>query len=441
MSVRAALPCLRRREQNARLDSTLPRPLAPQTHVTENDPSALLGQLRIDRDAQAPSRPRWPWALALAVIVAGVVLAVVLRPAPAVRIETALVESLGDRAGNNSVLDASGYVVARRQATVSSKVTGKVMQVLIEEGQAVEAGQVLARIDDSNAQTQLALAVSQRDAASAALREVRVALAEAERQLQRNHGLAQQKLIADAVLTASQAEVDQLRARLASTQSNVTVAERSIAVQQQLLDDTVVRAPFAGVITIKNAQEGEMISPLSAGGDGTRTGIGTLVDMDSLEVEVDVNENFINRVKPGQPVLARLNAYPDWKIPAEVIAAIPAADRSKATVKVRIRLQEKDARVIPDMGARVSFLDAEQSDTSSAERPRMLIPRDAVKQENDTTAVFVVRGDAVERRAVQLGPARGEKLEVIAGLSGGERLAVSELAQLADGSKVELNKD
>ncbi|MGQ0700843.1 MAG: efflux RND transporter periplasmic adaptor subunit [Panacagrimonas sp.] len=409
-----------------------------------DDKSALLGSLKIDRGAveEAPNRT-WLW-VAVAVIVAIAIAAwIFLRPDPAVLVSTVSARAVSAQSGNGgSVLDASGYVVARRQATVSSKVTGKVVELLIEEGSRVEQGQILARIDDSNIRAQMDLARSQLEAARAQLAEVQVQLAEAERNLRRTSELAARQLVSQSALDTAQANADSLRARLESTRRNVTVADRSLAVQAQQLDDTIVRAPFAGVVTVKNAQPGEMISPLSAGGDGTRTGIGTLVDMESLEVEVDVNENFINRVQAGQPAETALNAYPDWKIPSEVIAVIPTADRSKATVKVRIALKLKDPRVLPDMGARVSFLAQAKPETAGvAVRPVVLVASDAVRREANANAVFLVQGQTVERRAVTLGNTRGSDVEVTAGLTGGETLATGDLTALTDGMQIKLKQE
>jgi HlyD family secretion protein len=411
-----------------------------------DDKSALLGQLKIDRDAMPQDSGRGKWivlgGIAAVVVAAGAWL--LLKPAAAVPVKAASVVALTSASSAGSVLDASGYVIARRQATVSSKVTGKVVDLFIEEGKPVKQGEVLARLDDTNVRAQLALSESQLDAAKAAQAEVRVQLIEAERQLRRTRELHDRKLVSDAAIDNAQSTVDSLNARLESAQQNVAVAGRGVAVTRRQIDDMVVRAPFAGVITVKNAQAGEMISPLSAGGAGTRTGIGTLVDMDSLEVEVDVNENFINRVQPGQRVEAVLNAYPDWKIPCSVIAVIPTADRSKATVKVRIRIEVKDARIIPDMGVRVAFLPEDKAQDAAqapgqAEAPRgVLIPAEAVKDEAGTSVVFVIRGETVERRAVKLGDARGNQVQVVAGLSGGEQVALGELAKLADGARIEI---
>ncbi len=404
------------------------------------DKSELLRSLKIDRDS-GPGAPgaawwrRWGWLVLAAAVVAAVLW---LRPGSPQVIETLTPTIEGGVApAGSSVLEASGYVVARRRATVSSKLTGKVVELLIEEGSRVEQGEVLARIDDTNLRAQLELARAQREAAAAQLAEVRVQLSEAERNLQRTRELAERQLLSASARDTAQAEVDTLRARLASTRSNVNVAERNVAVQARQLDDSVVRAPFAGVITVKNAQPGEMISPLSAGGDGTRTGIGTLVDMDSLEVEVDVNENFINRVSAGQPALTTLNAYPDWQIPSKVIAVIPTADRSKATVKVRIGLGQTDARVLPEMGARVSFL-APPIDVGAkpAAARRIWIAARALRREQDQDVVYVVKDEQVQRRVVGLGERRDDRVEIVSGLDGNETLAASELARLRDGSRV-----
>jgi RND family efflux transporter MFP subunit len=406
-----------------------------------NDKGALLGQLKIDRGAAPEKSGALKWVILGLLVVAGAVAAFVfLKPAPPIPIKAAAAVPAGSAAVSaGSVLDASGYVVARRQATVSSKVTGKVVELLIEEGMPVKAGQVLARLDDSNTRQQVMLSQSQLDAAKAQLAEIRVQLADAQRQLKRAKDLHERKLVSDAAVENAQATADGLQARLESAQENVKVAERNVSLFRQQVDDMVVRAPFTGVITIKNAQLGEMISPLSAGGAGTRTGIGTLVDMESLEIEVDVNENFINRVQSGQKVEATLNAYPDWRIPCSVIAVIPTADRSKATVKVRIHIDTKDARIIPDMGVRVSFLPEEEKQGTPAEAPKgVFIPAEGVKDEGGTKVVFLIHDDKVERRAVSVGASRGDQVNVIAGLAAGDRVAVGDLSKLADGARIEV---
>jgi len=327
------------------------------------DKRALLGELKIDRDAPAPetSQRPWRWFVVIA-CVAGIAFIVWFvnvpkaDPVPAAAPVVAAAP-VAKSAPEGSVLDATGYVVARRKATVSAKVTGKVVDVLIEEGMRVEAGQVLARLDASIPRAELALAESQLASARAGLEELNVQIRQAELDLHRTQGLAERKLASVADLDRAQLTLQGLQARLERQRSDVVVAQRGASVQQQLLDDMEIRAPFTGIVVDKAAQPGEMISPISAGGGFTRTGICTIVDMDSLEVEVDVNEAYINRVQPKQPVSVALNAYPDDRIPAEVIAIIPTADRNKATVRVRIGLLEKSPKVLPDMGVKVAFLD------------------------------------------------------------------------------------
>jgi RND family efflux transporter MFP subunit len=338
------------------------------------------------------------------------------------------------------VLDASGYVTARLQATVSAKITGKVTEVLIEEGMRVREGAVLARLDDTEARAQLALAQAQLVAARSQLAEIRAQLEQAERDYVRQQGLYDRQLVSPQSLDAALAQRDMLRARLASAEEQIKVAQESLRVAQVQLDNTVIRAPFSGVVVAKSAQPGEMISPISAGGGFTRTGIGTIVDMDSLEIQVDVNESYINRVTPGQPVEATLNAYPDWKIPGEVIAIIPTADRSKATVKVRIAIKTRDARIVPDMGVRVGFLESKPAGAAPAPPAAgVLVPAEAVRPEGSDGIVFVVTdAKKVERRRVTLAPDVAGQRRVVSGLREGERVVLAPPPGLEDGQAVRL---
>jgi RND family efflux transporter MFP subunit len=341
-----------------------------------------------------------------------------------------------------AVLNASGYVTARRRATVSSKVTGKVVEVNVEEGMAVREGQVLARLDDANPRAALAFAEAQAEAARRNITENEVRLADARVTLGRRVQLVKERVVAQSEVDQAQADVDSIAARIAAAREMVRVAERQVAVQQTDLDNTIIRAPFSGVAVTKDAQPGEMVSPVSAGGGFTRTGICTIVDMKSLEVDVDVNEAYINRVTRGQDVTAVLNAYPDWTIPARVITMVPTADRQKATVLVRIGFKALDPRILPDMGVKVTFLRDEREagaaagQTRTAGQAAVLVPKAAVRTENDQAFVFVVDGNLAERRAVKTGGADGERLEVVAGLRSGERVAVPVPANLKDGMRV-----
>src|SRR4029450_4948431 len=340
----------------------------------------LLDQLRIDRSADRPPRGRGRLyaviALALVLAAAGAWFGWARMRPTTVQLTVARGATAGG--GPGSVLVASGYVTARRQATVSAKITGKVTEVLIEEGMRVREGARLHRLDSTEARAQLDLARAQLVAARSQLAEVRAQLEQAERDYTRQQGLYDRGLVSPQAIAAALAQRDMLRARLAATQEQIKVAQESVSVAQVQLDNTVIRAPFGGVVVAKSAQPGEMISPISAGGGFTRTGIGTIVDMDSLEIQVDVNESFINRVTADQPVEATLNAYPDGKIPGGVIAIIPTADRSKATVKVRIAIRAKDPRIVPDMGARVAFLTT-QATARPAPTPAVRVPRDAAR--------------------------------------------------------------
>jgi RND family efflux transporter MFP subunit len=397
--------------------------------------SDLLEQLRIARDAPRP-RVRWGWLLVGAAVLAAAGWYVLLRE-PRVVVRTALAQPAASAVPDTPILDASGYVTARRQATVSAKITGRVAEVLIEEGQHVAADEVLARLDPTDADAQLALSTAQLRAAEAQLADLEVQRAQAERDARRQQDLVARHLTSTQAYESARTLVESLGARLATQRQLVGVAQRAVQVAEVGRDNTIVRAPFAGVITVKAAQPGEIVSPISAGGGFTRTGIGTIVDMDSLEIEVDVNEAYISRVQPGQSVQAVLNAYPDWQIPAHVITIIPAADRSKATVKVRIALDLKDPRIVPDMGVRVSFLEEPGAPAALPPPSSVLVPSSVVIEQGDATNVFVLHGDRVELRSVTLGQRSGESREVVQGLAAGDRVVVAPPPTLADGQRVE----
>ena len=345
----------------------------------------------------------------------------------------------GAAAAQGAVLNASGYVVARRRATVSSKVTGKVLRILIEEGQPVREGQILAHLDDTQPRASLHYAEAQLASARKAAAEDQARLVQAELTLARRQQLLKEQVVGKAELDEAQSNVDSLKARIAHTQLQVGVAESQVALQKTQLADMVVRAPFSGVVISKDAQPGEMISPVSAGGGFTRTGIGTIVDMSSLEIEVDVSETYINRVTPGMKVEAVLDAYKDWPIPAHVITTIPSADRAKATVRVRIAFDTLDPRILPDMSVKVTLLrDEPAAGTAAPAAPRMLLPKTAIRTADGRKIVFVLREDRVERRAVSVGLEQGDQVEVLSGVSAGERVVVDGPVTLKDGDKVKL---
>ena len=348
----------------------------------------------------------------------------------------------GGASAPGAVLNASGYVTARRRATVSSKVTGKVLNVLIEEGQPVKAGQILAHLDDTQPRAALAYAEAQLASARKSFAEDQARLQQAELTLGRRQALLKERVVGKAELDDAQAEVDALKARIGYAQQQIGVAESQVNLQKTNLADMVVRAPFSGIAISKDAQPGEMISPVSAGGGFTRTGIGTIVDMSSLEIEVDVNETYINRVTRGQKVEAILDAYPDWRIPSHVITTIPTADRQKATVRVRIGFDQLgDPRILPDMGVKVSFLKEEPAAGSAASAPAapsVQVPKAAVRTDNGRSIVFVIKEDRIERRAISVGLETGDQVEVLSGLAVGERVVTDGPATLKDGDKVKI---
>ena len=398
------------------------------------DTSDDLSALRIEReplDAGRRSPGKLVFGLALVAAIGGGAFYWLNRERP-VEVEVAAVteRAAGTQA---SVLNASGYVTARRRATVSSKVTGKVTEVNVEEGMEVRQGQVLARLDDSTLQAALRLYRAQLEAAKRQLPESEVRLEQARVMLRRQERLRQEGLNTPNDIDNAKAEVDSLIARIASAQEQVNVAESQIAMQLTAIEDTVIRAPFSGVAISKDAQAGEMVSPVSAGGGFTRTGICTIVDMKSLEIEVDVNESYINRVRTGQPVSAVLDAYPDWQIPANVITLVPTADRQKATVLVRIGFQKLDPRILPDMGVKVTFLrEADAADVQVAQSVT-LVPQAAVRKDGDSSFVFIIRQNTVERRAVKTAGTDGDRLEVVAGLKGGDQVVISPPPELTEG--------
>jgi RND family efflux transporter MFP subunit len=389
--------------------------------------------LRIERNPESETSPRrWPWvagAIALLLIIA----AIWWRSGSgAVEVRAALARDLSSGAGDRTVLNASGYVTARRAATVSSKVTGKVVEVLIEEGMKVTEGQILARLDDTNVKASLDVAKAQLESAKKAAEETRAQLKQAELEFKRAAELASQQITSQSTLDRAEADAKALAARLARQEQDVTVAQRQVAQWQQQLEDLIIRAPFAGVITTKDAQPGEMISPVSAGGGYTRTGIGTVVDMQSLEIEIDVNESYINRVAEGQSVEATLDAYPDWKIPCHVIAIIPTADRQKSTVRVRVGFDQLDPRILPEMSVKVAFRD---TGTSTAGRA-VVIPKNALRSQDGRDVVFVIQNGRAERRAVTVNLAQNDDVVLGAGVSAGERVILNPPPQLEDAAKV-----
>lgn len=406
-----------------------------------NAPVHDLGSLRIDDSHRSRGKLGKRIAIFFGVLVllaglSGGVYAL-WNQKPVVEVAAAQKSAAG-AGGREALLNASGYVTPRRRATIAAKITGRVTGVFFDEGTHVTEGQLLATLDDSDVRKALEAAKADHVAAKAAIADYEVQLRNARIQLQRAEQLQKAGVETQEQLDNARTAADSLVAKISLAQSQVISAEARIQEAQQAVDNCTIRAPFTGIVVSKDAQVGEMVSPVSAGGGFTRTGIATIVDMNSNEIEVDVNESYIARVEPGQPVTAVLDAYPDWQIPSRVRTIIPTADRQKATVKVRVSFIKLDPRILPDMGVKVTFLGDEPDKKSTA--AAIVVPQGAVRDENGKNVVFLVKGDKAERRAVTLGGTRGSDVEVIAGITVGDTVVVKGPANLRDGQSVEIKR-
>jgi RND family efflux transporter MFP subunit len=417
---------------------------APRTEkletVRSNTPTHDLASLKIEDRARISRGFGKKLSVFAAIVGASILLAAAVfafrtqRPV----VEVAVVRG-GSDAKANALLNASGYVTPRRRSTIASKITGRVTGVFFEEGMHVRTGQMLATLDDSDAKARLNSAKAERNATFATIEDLQVNLANAEREWKRAQELLDQGVGTSQAVDVARTQAASYRARIASAKEQVRSAEAKISVAQQDLDNATIRAPYDGIVVSKDAMVGEMVSPNSAGGGFTRTGIATIVDMNSNEIEVDVNESYIARVTPKQKVTATLDAYPDWQIPANVRTIIPTADRQKATVKVRISFDKLDPRILPDMGVKVAFL-GDQSKKEAGGAPRAFVPQRAIRDDNGQKIVLLVRDGRIERRAIRLGSQRGDDVEVTAGIDAGDSVVVQGPESLHDGQVVELKK-
>lgn len=404
--------------------------------VPMDSPPPSLDALRIDRSKlpQNSGSGRLWWILLILLFAAGAGFWWFTRN-KAIPVKTAIVAAQSaSSSGGRTLLNASGYVTTRLEATVSSKVTGKVAEILVEEGMKVEKDQILARLDASNVESSLRLAQAQLASAKMNLAETEPMVKFTEAEFSRLASVRSERVVSRSDLGKAEADAQAQVAKLERQRADITVAERQVDEWKQQLDDTIIRAPFAGVVTTKDSQPGEMISPMSSGGF-TRTGICTLVDMASLEIEVDVGESFINRVKAGQSVESTLDAYPDWKIPGKVIAIIPTADRQKATVKVRVGFDQLDPRILPQMGVKVAFQSEEPAGSAMPVRS-LTIPKSAVVKSGSRDVAWVVKDGKVERRAISVTDSSGNEISISAGLAVSETVVIDPPATLTDGAAV-----
>jgi len=391
--------------------------------TVHNDKSSLLDSLKIERE---PVRHKGPspifYSAVVAVLIAAGAAGWYFWPDDRIPVHVVTASAEGSGGGGAS-LDASGYVVARRKATLSAKIMGKIAEVNFQEGQTVKAGEIVARLDDTNA----AAALQQ---AQAQLVQAKAAFDNAARFYTRYQGLKAQNAISTDMVETQHTLYDTARTQYG-------VAQAQVAFASAALRDTVVRAPFAGVVTVRVAQVGEVVAPQASGGGDTRTGILTIVDMDSLEVQVDVSENYIERVQVGGATVIHLDAFPDWDIPGSVIAIIPTADQAKGTVAVRVAIKSKDTRILPNMAARVGFMTAPEKGAVQAVS-RISVPASAVIANGKTGTIFLVNDGKVEKRDVALGLKTAQSITVLSGITAGDRLAGDNLDKLHDGDKVKV---
>ncbi|HYL91682.1 MAG TPA: efflux RND transporter periplasmic adaptor subunit [Alphaproteobacteria bacterium] len=409
---------------------------------TPPTPQHDLGSLRIDDRARRGGKAGRVLAIFAAtvgvLVIAGGLVAAFRSRAPEVEVATARPVS---GAQGEALLNASGYVTPRRRATVAAKITGRVEQIYAEEGLRVHGGQVLALLDCSQPTATLESARTDRNATAGLLADLQVQSVNADREFQRSKSLRAAEVISQQALDAAQTAADSLHSKIAQTREQIRASDSRIAVAQQDVENCTVRSPFDGIVVSKDAQRGEIVSPLSAGGGFTRTGIATVVDMKSLEIEVDVNESYIARVKEGQRVTATLDAYPDWQIPAKVRTVIPTADRQKATVKVRASFDELDPRILPDMGVKVAFLgDEPKAGPGKTSEAKAVVAKSAVRTDGDKSIVLAVKNGKLERRVVKLGAEHGSDVEIMAGITAGETLVVKGPDNLRDGQAVQIKQ-
>lgn len=398
-----------------------------------------LGALRIDAHKRGSRKAGKGIAIALIVLLAALVAVggvyAYTHRTPSVQVATVDTPDSGPQA----LLNASGYVTPQRRATVAAKITGRVTGVFFTEGMHVQKGFVLATLDDSDAQRSLTSAKADRDATQASILDLEVQLKNAQIELRRAQELRAAGIQTQEALDNATMAANSLKAKIDYAREQVLAGNARVQEAQQAVDNCVISAPFDGIIVSKDAQVGEMVSPISAGGGFTRTGIATIVDMASNEIEVDVNENYIARVKPGQQVISILDAYPDWKIPSHVRTIIPTADRQKATVEVRIAFEKLDPRILPDMGVKVTFLANEDKQATHAP-VGVMVPQGAVRGDAGQKFVFVVSGDHVERRAVKAGTTNGAQTQILAGLTSGDTVVAGGPGDLKDGETVAVKR-
>jgi len=400
------------------------------------NPRPDLGRLRIDRSQPDPGpRRAFAWAGGLALVAAGFIGAVYFyfRPGGGQDVKVARVELSGS-GSNTSGITANGYVVARTRASVSSRISGRLATLAVEEGSVVRRNQILARLENAEYTAAVAQAVADSLRAEAALAEAETTRRQLDRDLARARDLLARRLEAERTVEDLESQLAAADARIGMQRAQVAAAAASIAYARANLENTFIRAPFDGTVLRKDAEVGEVVAPVATGGGLTRGAVVTMADLETLEVEVDVNEAYIAQITDAQPTRIVLDAYPAVSFNGEVRQIVPTADRQRATVQVKVSITDRDPRILPEMGARVEFL---APDTAAADAPaRIFLPAEAVRTDGAATVVWVVRDGVVNRVEIEAGPVSGGRREVRSGLSGGETVVIGPPQGLVDGGKV-----
>ena len=416
-------------------------------------PAADLSKLRINRDDPPPAvkraLSRVLWLTAAAILIIGVVV-IIGRRAGTVPVQVVTVTTsgeggrgTGDGAGGAVAVVANGYVVARTKAAVSAKIPGRLAQLNVSEGSSVQKGEVIARLDNAD----YAAAVGQAEADLASAKATLIESQSDRDQMQRDYVRVRDihaqnpNLVSPQDVENADSRARQAGARFDAQSARVDAAAAALRVAQANLENTYVRAPFSGTVLRKEAEVGEVVAP-SVGGGLTRGAVVTMADLATLEVEVDVNEAYIARVHSGQQARITLDAYPDTAFRGAVRQIIPTADRQRATVQVKVSILDRDPRILTEMGAKVEFLETPRAAAAGSgqpvERPRIIVPADAVRSENGRDVVWIVRDGRLQRRDVDAGPVSGNFREIRSGLAGGEQLLVGGIETPKEGQRVKV---
>ncbi len=401
--------------------------------MSSPSPSADLSKLRINRDAPPPAlrralRRNLALGLGMLVILGGAAVALSRGRAVPVQVVVAAASSAGGSGAGaaSTSVTANGYVVARTRASVSAKLAGRIATLTVSEGSTIRRGEIIARLENADYQAQVAQAKAALSTARAELLEARAESDRLAREAQRLRGIRARtaELVSVEEFEAAESRATQAVARAQAAEARIEAADASRRFAQANLENTVIRAPFSGTVLRKEAEVGEVVAP-SVGGGLTRGAVVTMADLTTLEVEVDVNEAYIGRVRKAQPARITLDAYPDTSFRGEVRQVVPTADRQRATVQVKVSILDRDPRILPEMGARVDFLgDTVRAAAGSAGPPRLRVPAAAVRELDGQSVVWLVRDGRLESRPIQAGPVSGGFREIRSGLSGGEMLLV-----------------